>query len=343
MNVLYTTYQTAFQNPGGGETQLRKTCSHVNKKTPDVDLFDPFESTIEEYDVLHAFSSHYDNLETVRYATNTGVPTAISTIYWEPLEYFRVQVGITSYIKMVEDVRKRLTCKLRVTYLDKHKQLYDCADLLLPNSQTEANLIANKFNISKEKFHVVPNAEDERFADATPEAFENTFGYDDFILFVGYLSPRKNLITMLEALHDINQDIVVIGTGPDHYVNQCKQAADDNVHFLGRVDHNDPLLESAYAGCDTFVLPSWYETPGLAALEAALAGAKIVVTDRGSTEEYFEDFVWYVDPSDPESIRKAVMDAVAAEQKDVLSNRIRNNYLWSDTARESVAAYEKLL
>ena len=42
--------------------------------------------------------------------------------------------------------------------------------------------------------------------------------------------------------------------------------------WLGRLDHHDPLLASAYAAARVFALPSWFETPGLAALEAALAG-----------------------------------------------------------------------
>ncbi len=36
-----------------------------------------------------------------------------------------------------------------------------------------------------------------------------------------------------------------------------------------RLDHDDPLLASAYAAARVFALPSWFETPGLAALEAA--------------------------------------------------------------------------
>jgi len=43
------------------------------------------------------------------------------------------------------------------------------------------------------------------------------------------------------------------------------------------------MLASAYAACDVFVLPSMFETPGIAALEAGLAGAKIVITKYGGT------------------------------------------------------------
>ena len=69
--------------------------------------------------------------------------------------------------------------------------------------------------------------------------------------------------------------------------DKCVKEAGSNVKFLGDLDHSSDMLRSAYAACDVFVLPGWFETPGLAALEAALAGAKVVATKGGSTKEYF--------------------------------------------------------
>ncbi len=71
------------------------------------------------------------------------------------------------------------------------------------------------------------------------------------------------------------------------------------VIWLGRLDHHDPLLASAYAAARVFALPSWFETPGLAALEAALAGCAVVITPYGSTREYFGDLVEYARPHRP--------------------------------------------
>ena len=52
------------------------------------------------------------------------------------------------------------------------------------------------------------------------------------------------------------------------------QRGGEAVRWLGASDHDDPLLASAYAAARVFALPSWFETPGLAALEAALAGRR---------------------------------------------------------------------
>ena len=77
---------------------------------------------------------------------------------------------------------------------------------------------------------------------------------------------------------------------------ECRRAGEGLVAWLGRLDHDDPLLASAYAAARVFALPSWFETPGLAALEAALAGCAVVITPYGSTREYFGGLVAYARP-----------------------------------------------
>ena len=74
----------------------------------------------------------------------------------------------------------------------------------------------------------------------------------------------------------------------------------------GGLTHDDPLLASAYAAARVFALPCWFETPGLAALEAALAGCAVVITPYGSTREYFGDLVEYARPDRPGEIERAL-------------------------------------
>ena len=69
------------------------------------------------------------------------------------------------------------------------------------------------------------------------------------------------------------------------------------------------MLASAYAAARVLALPSWFETPGLAALEAALAGCAVVVTPFGCTREYFGDRVEYARPDRPAEIGRAILRA----------------------------------
>ena len=72
------------------------------------------------------------------------------------------------------------------------------------------------------------------------------------------------------------------------------------------MEHDDPLLASACAAARVFALPSWFETPGLAALEAALAGCAVVITPFGSPREYFGDLVEYARPDRPGEVSRAL-------------------------------------
>jgi glycosyltransferase involved in cell wall biosynthesis len=103
------------------------------------------------------------------------------------------------------------------------------------------------------------------------------------------------------------------------------------------------LLASAYAACDVFVLPSQFETPGIAALEAGLAGAKIVITPVGGTKEYFRDDAIYVEPSSTESIVQGIQAALKKEKDSSLRTRIQKEFLWDKVGEKTKQVYQSIL
>jgi glycosyltransferase involved in cell wall biosynthesis len=91
------------------------------------------------------------------------------------------------------------------------------------------------------------------------------------------------------------------------------------------------------------VLPSFYETPGLAALEAGLAGAKVCITKYGGTTEYFGEHATYLEPRSEESIEQALRTSLAKKRDDSLRSRISSTYLWRHAGQRLVDAYNKLV
>ncbi|MCA9773381.1 MAG: hypothetical protein KC466_13285, partial [Myxococcales bacterium] len=87
--------------------------------------------------------------------------------------------------------------------------------------------------------------------------------------------------------------------------------------------------------------PSWFETCGLASLEAAALGRNVVVSDRGYTRWYFGDEAFYVDPSNLASIRKGVLEAWEAPPQTTLAERVAREFTWERTAERTEAAYAK--
>ncbi|HTL48799.1 MAG TPA: glycosyltransferase, partial [Verrucomicrobiae bacterium] len=151
---------------------------------------------------------------------------------------------------------------------------------------------------------------------------------------------------VVRALKGIGRPVVFIGDpvpAYQDYYEACRREAGAQMHFLGGLPHGSELLVSAYAACNTFLLATWLETPGLAALEAGLAGAKVVITDQGATQEYFGDHVLYVRPDRPDSIRSQTMKMLSAPRTDRLKKHIQANYLWPQAARQNLEVYEQVL
>jgi len=85
------------------------------------------------------------------------------------------------------------------------------------------------------------------------------------------------------------------------------------------------------------------ETPGLSSLEAAAMGKNIVVTTKGDTYDYFEDYAFYCEPDDIESIKKAITKAYDGPVNPKLKQKILEKYTWEQTAIETLKAYELAL
>ena len=147
---------------------------------------------------------------------------------------------------------------------------------------------------------------------------------------------------LIRAASKLDRILVIIGnpvTRHMNYYERCRQEAGSNVHFVDQLPMDSEELVSAYAACEVFALPSLFETPGLAALEAGLAGAKLVVTREGSTKEYFQDLVDYVNPASERDIYEKIKNAFQKKKTNALKNRLQEHFLWEQTAKRTKKIY----
>ncbi len=216
-----------------------------------------------------------------------------------------------------------------------------------PNTSEELNILSEGLSIPKKKFKIIYNGVSDRFLNADPGLFEREYGIKDFILCVGHIGPaRKNVLSFVKVLSKINHPAVFIGKIiPSGESEQVLKLAKDNrnLRIIDNMDNDSPMLASAYAACNTFALPSLYETPGIAALEAGLAGAKIVITPYGGTKDYFEDMAIYSDPYSVDSIKNSIEDSLNKPKDDKLKKHIEQNFLWNKIAGETIKLYHEIL
>ena len=88
-------------------------------------------------------------------------------------------------------------------------------------------------------------------------------------------------------------------------------------------------------------MPSTLETPSIAALEAAYMGKKILITEVGSTREYYGDEAIYVNPMSIESITNGLRKVLQQETSE--SKIMQRNLLWSHTVKALSSFYTELL
>lgn len=176
-----------------------------------------------------------------------------------------------------------------------------------------------------------------------------------YILFVGTLQPRKNIVRLIEAhsilirqLADPNILLVIVGKKGWLYEEILeapkKFGIEDKVKFLEFVpDDNLPLL---YKNAICFILPSLYEGFGLPVLEAMHYGTPVIVSNVSSLPEAGGEAVLYVDPTDTNDIAKKMAMLINNEKlrKELIKKGYKQvkKFSWGKTARETLKVLEEI-
>ncbi len=174
---------------------------------------------------------------------------------------------------------------------------------------------------------------------------------ENYILFVGTLQPRKNIVRLIEAFSKLKDDIKLIIIGKKGWLYEeilgapKKYKIESRVKFLDFVPDED--LPSFYKNALCFVLPSLYEGFGLPVLEAMKYGCPVVASNISSLPEAAGDAALYVDPLNVEDIKKNLELIINNPElrKDLVEKGYKQvkKFSWEKTARETLRALEGLM
>jgi glycosyltransferase involved in cell wall biosynthesis len=172
-----------------------------------------------------------------------------------------------------------------------------------------------------------------------------------YILHVGTLEPRKNLVRLMEAFARLRRG----GTIPHHLVlvgqpgwkwGQILAAVDrlalsKVVHFLGYVP--DQRLPAIFNLAEALVYPSLYEGFGLPVIEAMACGLPVITTARGALPEVAGEAAVMVDPLDADDIAQGIQ-RVIDDRSFHRALRARGlerarRFSWSKTAEQTRQVY----
>lgn len=341
--VLLHAPSAVFQAPGGGETQLVQTGRHLEALGLPVRPLNPWLDRIDGARLLHLFGMSREGLALAHVAQSRGVPVVLSPICW--FERRAIAALAPSGSRRLASLAAWCARVSLPGWPTWRREILHCAAAVLPNSHSEARQLVRLFGVPARKIHVVPNGVEARFLHAGPGPFLAAHGGGEFVLYAGRIEPRKNVLGLVRAVGGLGLPLIVLGDpvpGHEAYAAACHRAGHGHVRWLGRLEHSDPLLASAYAAARVFALPSWFETPGLAALEAAIAGCAVVVTPFGCTREYFGELAEYARPDRTRQIARSVARAWDAGAPAALAARVQERFLWTHAAQITKEVYDQV-
>jgi len=176
----------------------------------------------------------------------------------------------------------------------------------------------------------------------------------DFLLTVGSLQPRKNLVRLIRAYSKLRSEcgsfapqLVIVGRklwlADEIFAEVKKQRWADDVILTGYVADGD--LPALYRAASAFAYPSLFEGFGLPPLEAMACGAPVVAGDNSSLPEVTDGAALLVDVRDEQSLANALLEVVSnrslratLREKGIAQ---AGKFTWHAAAEETLRLYRE--
>lgn len=233
------------------------------------------------------------------------------------------------------------------------------ADFILADSENTQDDLICLLGVQPSRVEVVPGGVEERFApvlqvSALEEMRGRISGGAPFILSVGMIEPRKNLVRLIEAFEiwksrtGLPHKLVLAGKrgwlSDPIYRRAAESRYSPDIVFSGFIADADlPLL---YSAADLFAFPSLYEGFGLPPLEAMACGTPVVVSDSSSLPEVVGDAALSVPAESTEELAAAMAlpfeDADLRKRMVAAGIRQAKLFSWRSSAEKMLAVYRRV-
>jgi glycosyltransferase involved in cell wall biosynthesis len=192
------------------------------------------------------------------------------------------------------------------------------ADKIIAVSEQTKQDIIRFLDVEKSKIKVVYQGCHQQFYNRVSEDTLRTSRRQfalpsEYLLYVGTIEERKNLLRVVMAMHQGKIDIPLVVVGKKTaYFNLVKEYIDlhqvQNVHFLDQVQTTN--LPAIYQGSRGFIYPSSYEGFGIPILEALNSGVPVITSRGGCLEETAGKGGLLIDPFNQDEMIEAIRQII---------------------------------
>lgn len=332
MKIAYIMYPGAcyMGAADGSKMQAEIWAKELEQKGHQVDRINPWgHYDWKSYDVVHVFGFGLWNYDMIHWGSGINPKFVFSPIIDTNTPMWKYKLAT------------HFGCsKLRLFSQNYAlRKLKSDIKLFLARTEYEADYLRRGYGISDDKIGIVPLS----FRDVH---YDPTIKKEPFCLFAGTMTqPRKNVPRLIEAAKKYGFPLKLVGNkGNSESEAKLRSIIGNakNIEVLGFV--SDEELTSLYNRAKVFALPSLNEGVGLVALEAAVCGCNIVITNLGGPKEYYESgSAELVNPYDIDDIGKAVLRALNNnDTQPQLREILIKNYNVSTCVDKLITYYQQL-
>jgi D-inositol-3-phosphate glycosyltransferase len=248
------------------------------------------------------------------------------------------------------------------------RQVLQLADRIVAATLAELAQLQWLYQAVARKIDVIPPGVDlSHFYPIPPDEAKAFIGVppcDQMLLFVGRVEPLKGIDALIQALAIMRQNgvqvcLAVIGGDPDLspaalsdemmrlQAMREQYGLQDTVAFLGRKSQD--TLPYYYSAAEAVVVPSYYESFGMVALEAMACGTPVVASQVGGLAFLVQDGItgYTVPVDEPQALARRLTDLI---QNPVLRERMgrqaaifAQEYGWEKITDRMIKLYEEVL
>ena len=278
-------------------------------------------------------------------------------LYWEPnfipLTSIKSKKIVTSVHDFSFDIYKDFHPKERVDYFEKyfHKNIKLSEKIICFSNYTKSEIV-EKLNIPKDKVKVIYHGIDHNIFRVIENPKVDFELPKKFILSVGSIEPRKNLIGLLKAYNLLPEDIknsyklILVGfSGWKNREIMDEINKNKNIIYLGYLSDED--LAKVYNLASLFVYPSFYEGFGFPPLEAMACGTPILISNKSSLPEVGADAAIYCEPNDINDIKDKIIKILSDDKlkTTMIEKGLKQaqKFTWEKSAKEHLELFKEVI
>lgn len=215
----------------------------------------------------------------------------------------------------------------RIIYDMKWRHACHAADRIICISQCTKQDVMRFYDVDSERISVVYQPVNSIYYEASEQSTSPNLQSPTtpYMLYVGSVNSRKNLMLVVQAMTVIPEDLrlplVVVGNGGEYKRRVCEYISshglENLVTWMSVIDHRH--LRELYANATLFLYPSFYEGFGLPVVEASLCGCPVITSNVSSLPEAGGPAAIKVDPN-------SVDDMVQAMTRLITDDELRHRF-----------------